>query len=57
MAVSVLLTVAGFQVPVIPLLEAAGSVGAIAPEQMVISVKVGAMPEPTVTVNVAVPAH
>ena len=49
--------IAGFQIPVRPLLEVVGRIGASAPEQMVIAVKVGTMLEPTVTVTVAFPAH
>ena len=51
---AVLLTVAGFQVPVIPLPEVAGSVGAIAPEQIVAGkpVNVGVVLAVTFTVTV-----
>ena len=52
-----MLTVAGFQVPVIPLFEVNGKTGAAAPEQMVIAVKDGMVLEPTVTVIVAIVAH
>jgi hypothetical protein len=50
---AVLLTVGGFQVPFIPFVEVAGSKGATAPEQMVVTmVKAGTMVEATVTVIV-----
>jgi hypothetical protein len=56
----VLLTVAGFHVPVIPLSDVAGSVGTVPPLQIVNEVpklKVGVIFGFTVTVNVAVVAH
>ena len=46
-----MLTVVGLQVPVMPLSEVVGNVGAVAPEQMsVVIVKVGRMFGCTVTV-------
>jgi hypothetical protein len=57
-AVAVLFTVAGLQVPVMPLLEVVGSTGAIDPEQIgAIAVKDGMILLVTVTVSVAVVAH
>ena len=57
-AVAVLLTVAGLQVPVMPSFEARGRTGAVAPEQSeVFSVKVGVMAEPTVIVRLMLWAH
>jgi hypothetical protein len=56
----VLLTVAGLQVPVIPLIEVAGSVGAAAPSQIVCEVpklNVGVRFGLTVTVNTSVVAQ
>jgi hypothetical protein len=56
----VLLTTAGFQVPVIPLIDVVGNVGTVPPEQMVSAVpklKVGVIFGATVTVNVVVVAH
>ena len=56
--VAVLLTVAGFQVPVIPLLEVVGRTGAASPEQIAaIASKVGVIFGSTVIVNVVVVAH
>ena len=55
--VAVLLTVAGIQVPVIPLEEVNGKIGAVAPVQIAIAVKVGTVLDPTVTVTDAVVAH
>ena len=55
-----LLTVAGLQVPVIPLLEVPGKLGTLPPEQMdneVPKLKAGVTFGVTVTVNVAVVAH
>ena len=40
-----------------PSFDVAGRMGAVAPEQIAIAVKVGTMPEPTVTVTDAVVAH
>ena len=58
MPVVVLLTVAGLQFPVIPLLEVVESTGAAEPEQIgATAVKVGVTFGLTVTVNVAVVAH
>jgi hypothetical protein len=57
---AVLLTVAGLQVPVIPLLDVFGSVGTLAPSHILNEVpklNVGVMFGFTVTVNVAVVAH
>jgi hypothetical protein len=48
-----LLTVVGFHVPVMPLLEVPGRAGTLAPEQIVAEVpklNVGVVLEPTVTV-------
>jgi len=55
----VLLTVAGFHVPVIPLLEVFGSVGTALPEQIVDDPKlnVGVTFGLTVTLNVVGSAH
>ena len=51
-------TVAGDQVPFIPLLEVVGKIGAIEPVQIgFIAVNVGVMLELTVTSKVAVVAH
>ena len=56
--VAVLLTVAGLQVPVMPLVEVSGKVGAVAPEQIAaIAANVGVMFGLTVTVTVVVVAH
>jgi hypothetical protein len=56
--VAVLLTVAGSQVPVIPLFEVVGSIGAVEPEhKAAIEVNVGAMLDPTVTVTDTFDAH
>ena len=58
MPVAVLLTVAGLQVPVIPLLEVAGRAGATEPEHIgAITVNVGVTWLFTVTVRVVVKAH
>ena len=55
MALAVLLTVAGDQVPVIPLVDVNGNVGAISPEQIAaIAAKVGVTFEVTVTSIVVV---
>jgi hypothetical protein len=57
---AVVLTVAGFQVPVIPLEEVAGRAGTVPPEQMVKllpKLNVGVTFGLTVTVNVALKAH
>ena len=54
----VLLTIPGFQVPVMPLVEVVGRVGAADPEQIAgMAAKVGVMFGLTVTSNVAVVAH
>jgi hypothetical protein len=56
--VVVLLTVAGLQVPVMPLLDVVGSTGDVAPEQIAaIAVNVGVIFGLTVTVRLAVVAH
>ena len=53
-----MLTVAGDQVPVIPLFDVVGSTGATEPVQIgFIAVNVGVILELTVTSNVAVVAH
>ena len=53
-----MLTVGGLQVPVIPFIDVAGSVGATDPVQIgFIAAKVGIMLELTVTSNVVVVAH
>ena len=58
MALAVLLTVAGFQVPVIPLVDVNGNTGAVAPEQIgAIAAKVGVMLGVTVTSIVVDVAH
>ena len=58
MAVVVLFTVAGLQVPVIPFVDVVGSVGATAPLQIgAIGLKVGNTEGLTVTVSVVVVAH
>ena len=57
MPVAVLLTVAGVQVPVIPSIDVAGRMGAVAPEQIATAVKVGTKLEPTVTVKLVAIAH
>ena len=55
MALAVLLTVAGDQVPVIPLVDVNGNAGAISPEQIAaIAAKVGVAFEVTVTSIVVV---
>ena len=55
MPLDVLLTTAGFQVPVTPLLDVVGKVGAVAPLQIAaIAVNVGVTTGFTVTVSVAV---
>ena len=54
----VLLTVAGLQVPLIPLVDVVGSVGATDPVQIgLTAAKAGEMLELTVTSNVVVAAH
>ena len=56
--VAVLLTVAGDQVPVMPLVEVVGSTGAVVPEQMgAIAANAGVTFGVTVTVRVVVVAH
>jgi hypothetical protein len=56
--VAVLLTMDGDHVPVIPLVEVDGSVGATVPEQIAgIAANVGVIFGLTVTVNVVVVAH
>ena len=60
MPLAVLLTVAGLHVPVMPLLDVVGNVGAVAPAQMLTLVpklNVGVIFGLTVTVNVCVVAH
>ena len=58
MPVAVLLTVAGLHVPLIPLLEVAGSTGAADPLHIgAIAVNVGVILLLTVTVAVVVVAH
>ena len=58
MPVEVLLTVAGLHVPLIPLLDVAGSTGAADPLHIgAIGLKVGVILELTVTVAVVVVAH
>ena len=58
MAVSVLLTVAGFQVPVMPLSEVIGRTGAAAPAQNdVATVNAGITVGVTVTVKVPFVEH
>ena len=53
-----MLTVAGFQAPVIPLLDVAGKIGAAEPEQMAgTALNIGVMIEFTVTDIFAVVAH
>jgi hypothetical protein len=55
---AVLLTVAGLHIPVMPFVDVAGSVGAVAPVQIgFTAAKVGVMLELTVTTNVVVVAH
>ena len=55
---TVLLTTAGDQVPVMPLSDVVGNVGATAPEQIgAMAAKVGVTLGFTVTVNVVVVAH
>ena len=57
-AVFVLLTIAGFQVPVIPSFEVSGRIGARAPVQIAVaSVNVGVTFGLTVTERVTVVAH
>ena len=57
-AVPVLLTIAGFPVPVIPSFEVSGRIGAMVPVQIaVITVNVGVLFGLTVTLRVAVDAH
>jgi hypothetical protein len=54
----VLLTVAGFHVPVMPFVDVVGSVGATDPVQIgFTAAKIGIMPELTVTSKVVVAAH
>ena len=54
----VLLTVAGFQVPVIPLFDVSGKTGLVAPEHIgAMAVKLGVRIGLTVTSSVAVVAH
>jgi len=56
--VAVFETVAGFQVPVIPFVDVAGSVGATDPVQMgAMALNVGVILFVTVTVRVVVVAH
>ena len=58
MPLAVLLTVAGLQVPVMPLGEVVGSVGAAEPEQIVCAgAKFGTMAGVTVTEKVTGEAH
>ena len=58
MPVAVLLTVAGLHVPLIPLLDVAGSTGVADPLHIgAIGLKVGVILELTVTVAVVVVAH
>ena len=58
MAVVVLFTVAGLQVPVIPFVDVVGSVGATAPLQIgAIALKVGNTEGFTVTVSEVVEPH
>ena len=53
-----MLTVAGFQVPVILLVDVVGSVGAVVPEQIgAIASNIGTMLGLTVTSKVVVVAH
>ena len=53
-----MLTVDGLHVPVIPLLDVAGNVGAVAPLQMLVAkLKPGVILGFTVTVKVVVVAH
>lgn len=55
---AVLLTVAGFHVPVIPLEEVVGKTGALLPLQMAeTGLNNGTTGVPTVTCSVAEPAH
>ena len=55
---AVLLTVAGFQLPVIPFVDVVGSVGEIDPVQIgFTAAKVGVMLELTITSKVVVAAH
>ena len=58
MAVAVLLTTAGDQVPVMPFIDVNGSTGATSPEQIgATATKVGVTLGVIVTVNVVVVAH
>ena len=58
MPVVVLLTVAGDQVPVIPLVDVVGNIGAVAPLHIgATGAKVGVTLGVTVTVSVVVVAH
>ena len=55
-----MLTVAGLQLPLMPLSEVPGNVGTLAPEQIVADVpklNAGVVLDPTVTVYVVVVAH
>ena len=53
-----MLTVAGFQVPVIPLFDVSGKIGLVAPEHIeAMAVKLGVRIGLTVTSSVAVVAH
>jgi subtilisin family serine protease len=55
---TVLLTVAGAQVPVMPLVDINGSTGAVEPSHIdATGLKVGVIPGVTVTVNVVIVAH
>jgi hypothetical protein len=55
---AVLLTVAGFHIPVIPFVDVVGSAGAMAPVHIgFTAAKVGVILELTITVNVVVAAH
>jgi len=56
--VELLLTVAGFQVPVIPLMEVVGNSGGTAPVQIApIGVNIGAVAGSTVMVSITGEAH
>jgi hypothetical protein len=55
---AVLLTIEGFHVPVMPLADVVGSIGATDPEQIgFTAAKVGVILELTVTSNVVVVVH
>ena len=57
-AVTVLLTIAGLQLPIMPLVEVFGSMGAAVPLQIgAIALKAGVMSGLTVTVSVVLVAH